>query len=99
MKIDYTQIADSILCGVDYDIYKDDINEMGCELRDQIEYCLRQEFGVRIEKLTKAFQEVKTIALREKEWRLEDSECGGCEVQASLSMLSFEIDKLLGEKL
>lgn len=43
---DFEQIADSILCGVDYDIYKEDINEMDCELRDNIEFKLRMEFGV-----------------------------------------------------
>ncbi|AUS01559.1 hypothetical protein NVP1286O_68 [Vibrio phage 1.286.O._10N.286.55.C4] len=43
---DFEQIADSILCGVDYDIYKEDINEMDCELRDNIEFKLCMEFGV-----------------------------------------------------
>lgn len=45
LKKDFTAIADSILCGVDYDIYKDDCNEMDNELRDEIECKLIGEFG------------------------------------------------------
>lgn len=43
---DYTKIADEILCGVDYDIYKDDCNEMDNECRDEIESRLRDEFSI-----------------------------------------------------
>lgn len=43
-KKDFEKIADEILCGVDYDIYKDDCNEMDNELRDEIEARLVHEF-------------------------------------------------------
>lgn len=45
--------------------------------------------------LRKAFSKVKEIALQEKEWRIEDSECGNCEVRESLDSLSYKIDQLL----
>lgn len=41
----FTEIADSILCGVDYDIYKDDCHEMDHELRDEIEASLLHYFS------------------------------------------------------
>lgn len=44
-KTNFTKIADSILSGVDYDIYKDDCNEMDHELRDEIEVMLRRHFA------------------------------------------------------
>ncbi len=44
-KKDFEKIADEMLCGVDYDIYKDDHNEMDNELRDEIESRLTSEFG------------------------------------------------------
>ena len=47
--------------------------------------------------LKAAFEEVKSIALQELEWRLEDSECGMCEVEEAKDRLSYKIDSLLAK--
>jgi hypothetical protein len=47
--------------------------------------------------LREAFKELKSIAIQEREWRLEDSECGMGEVQESIDTLSFRIDELLNK--
>lgn len=50
-----------------------------------------------IAELREAFKEVKSIALQELEWRLEDSECGMCEVEEAKDRLSYKIDSLLAK--
>ncbi len=50
-----------------------------------------------IAELKVAFEEVKSIALQELEWRLEDSECGMCEVEEAKDRLSYKIDSLLAK--
>ncbi|AUR96495.1 coil containing protein [Vibrio phage 1.225.O._10N.261.48.B7] len=47
--------------------------------------------------LREAFKELKSIAMQEREWRLEDLEVGHCEVQESMDTLSYRIDKLLNK--
>lgn len=47
--------------------------------------------------LREAFKEVKSIALQQLEFRLEDSECGMCEVGEAKDSLSYKIDKLLAK--
>lgn len=45
--------------------------------------------------LREAFKEVKSIALQQLEFRLEDSECGMCEAEEAKDSLSYKIDQLL----
>lgn len=53
------------------------------------------ELENKITMLEEAFKEVKAIALQELEWRLEDSECGMCEVEEAKDRMSYKIDSLL----
>tara|TARA_R110001592_G_scaffold43512_1_gene140916 strand:- start:109 stop:438 length:330 start_codon:yes stop_codon:yes gene_type:complete len=48
-------------------------------------------------RLREAFSKLKGIALQEREWRKEDSECGNSEVKESVDALSSKIDELLNK--
>lgn len=50
-----------------------------------------------IAELRDSFKEVKSIALQQLEFRLEDSECGMCEVEEAKDSLSYKIDSLLAK--
>lgn len=56
---------------------------------------------VRLRKIEATLPKIKAMLLQEREWRLENSECGGCEVMESLDNLSAEFDAAIageGEK-
>lgn len=44
-KLDYSKIAEKILCTIDYDIYKEDKYQNDCTLIDEIEDILVENFG------------------------------------------------------
>lgn len=92
-KKDFTKIADDILRGVDYDIYKDDYNELDNKLRDEIELRLINEFG--------AFDEMHALLNRlEKECEMFYSEFGepsNGEYEAAFTEIKQLLAKARGE--